>query len=244
MSSQLENLSSQFNTLLTQYTNTYQKYINILNSNENNFITIPETSYIAESNFNVINNTSLDTCQTYCESNSNCSGATFNNNADSCTLSSGSGNFNSTPNSTSIVKQVLYYSNQLQKLNTQLLGINKQMMYTTNNSLSQIQETKQKNQQQEQILNNNYQTLSKERLDIDKMVKQYKTLNAAYENGNINVTSNYYFYIVLLFVSIFLIGLFMKFSLQVSDNNSNVSLIPIIIVILICLFLVFILMKR
>ena len=244
MSSQLQNLSSQFNTLLTQYTDTYQNYISIINSNENNFISVPETSYIAESNFNIINNTSLDDCQTSCTSDTNCSGATFNNITQSCTLSSGSGNIITTPQSTSIVKQILFYSYQLQNLNAQLLSINKQMISNTDNSLSQFQQTQQQNQQQEQILNSNYQTLTQERLDIDKMVRQYETLNAAYENGNINVTSNYYFYIVLLFVTIFLISLFMKFSFQSPDNNSNFSLIPVVIVILICIFLVYILMKR
>lgn len=244
MSSKLQNLSSQFNTLLTEYTNTYENYINTLNSTENNLITVPNTSYIGQSNISITNNSSLDSCQTSCISNTNCSGATFNNNATSCTLSSGSGNIVSTPQSTSIVQQALYYSYQLQLINAQLLNINKEMLAISNNSFNQFQKTQKKNQRQEQILNRNYQTLSQERLDIDKMVREFERLNSAYENGNIIVNSNYYFYIILMFVAISLILLFIKFSVEFRDNNANVTWIPIVIVTFIGIFLVYLLIQQ
>jgi hypothetical protein len=244
MSSQLQNLTSQFNTLLTQYTSTYQNYINSLNSAKNSLITVPDTSYVGEKNFSVINNSSLHGCQKSCLTETNCSGATFNNNASSCTLSSGTGNIFSTPQSTSIVQQALYYSYQLQLLNTQLLSINQQMMTATNDSLNTFQETQQQNQQKEVILSNNYQTLLQERLEIDKMIRQFETLNEAYDNGNINVTSHYYFYIVLIFVVVFLIGLFMRFSLLTRDISEDGNWIPTFLVISVCIFLVYLLIKR
>jgi len=244
MSFSLNNLSSEYNTLLTEYTNTYQNYINTLKSKDNNLISIPETSYIGESNINIINNTNLEVCKSSCESDTRCSGASYNNSNSICILSTGLGNINPSPQYTAIVQQALYYTNQLQILNTKLLNINKQMMSKTNNSLNQFQQTQHLNQQQEQILNNNYQTLSQERLVIDKMVKQFETLNAAYENGNINVTSNYYFYIVLIFVTIFLIGLLMRFSLLTKDNFTNETFIPSIIIFIFCIFLIYYLIQR
>jgi hypothetical protein len=244
MSSQLQNLTSQFNTLLTQYSSTYQNYINTLNSAENNLITVPDTSYVGENNYSVINNSTLDNCQTSCVTDTNCSGATFNNNASSCTLTSGTGSIFSTPQSTGIVQEALYYSYQLQLLNAQLLSLNQQMMTTTNSSLNTFQETQEQNQQKEQILHSNYQTLTQERFEIEKMVREFETLNAAYENGNINVTSYYYFYIVLIFVVVFLIGLFMRFSLLTRDNGGDSNWIPIFLVISICIFLVYLLIKR
>lgn len=212
MSSQLQDLSNQFNSLLTQYTDTYQSYISVINSDDNSLTTVPNSSFVGQSNINVLNNSSIDDCQTSCSSNTSCSGATFNNNSNSCTLSSGTGNIVSTPQSTAIVQQALYYSYQLQQINTQLLNINQQMMTTTNNSYGQFQQTQQQNQQQEQILQNNYQTLTQERAEIDEMIRQFETLNAAYEDGNINVTSNYYRYIILIIFAIFLVFILIKFS--------------------------------
>ena len=50
MSSQLQNLSQQFNNLLNEYTNTYQEYISLLNSNDNSLTTFPNYSFVGQSN--------------------------------------------------------------------------------------------------------------------------------------------------------------------------------------------------
>jgi hypothetical protein len=222
MSAELQNLSNQFNSLLTQYTDTYQSYISIINSGSNSLTTVPDSSFVGESNLSVLNNSSIDDCQSSCTSNSSCSGATFNNNSNSCTLSSGTGNIVSTPQSTAIVQEALYYSYQLQQINTQLLNINQQIMSTTNSSYGHFQQTQQQNQQQEQALQNNYQTLLQERMQIDEMVMQFETINAAYDNGNTNVTANYYSYIVLVLIAIFLIFVLIKYSIpseQIGGGN-------------------------
>jgi len=94
------------------------------------------------------------------------------------------------------------------------MDINKQMMTITNNNYGKFEQTQQQNQEQEQVLQSNYQTLTQEREQIDSMVRQFETINAAYENGNINVTSNYYSYIILIFVAIFLVFILIKLSVS------------------------------
>ena len=173
MSSQLQNLSSEFNSLITQYTDTYQKYINLINSEDTSLITVPDYSFVGKSNINVLNNSTIDACQTSCVSNTSCSGATFNNNSNSCTLSSGTGNMVFTPQSTAIVQQALYYSFQLQQINTQLMNINQQIMTISKNSYGDFKQNQQQNQQQAQILENNYKTLSQERIQIDEIVNKF-----------------------------------------------------------------------
>lgn len=224
-STQLQTLSEQFNSLLTQYTNTYQEYISLVSSNNNTFTSVPDTSFVGQSNINVLNNSTLTACQTGCSSNSSCSGATFNNTLSTCTLSSGTGNLVSTPQSTAIVQQAIYYSYQLQQLNSQLMNLNQQMMNVSISSYSQFQQTQQQSQQQEQALQNNYQTLLQERKQIDRIIRQFETLNSAYDNGYINVTGNYYSYIVLLFVAIFLVFLLMKFSFT-GQQRAGIDLDP------------------
>ena len=92
------------------------------------------------------------------------------------------------------------------------MDINQQMTNISNSSYDKFQKTQQQSQQQGDALKNNYQTLEDERIQIGEMVRKFQTIDAAYENGNINLTSNYYNYIILLIVAIFLILVLLKFS--------------------------------
>jgi hypothetical protein len=214
MSSQMEILSNKFNSLLTQYQDTYQQFVNVISATDssNNLTTISNSAFVGESNINTIQNSSLDNCISSCNSNSSCAGATFNNQLNSCTLSSGNGSVIESSNQTAIVQQALYYSNQLQNLNQELLSINDQMTNISNNNMNNYNTTSENISSKAQILNNNYQVLKNERQLINEMVNQYDTLNAALQNGSINVTSNYYSYILLLLVAIFLIYVLLKYS--------------------------------
>jgi hypothetical protein len=58
------------------------------------------------------------------------------------------------------------------------------------------------------VKNNNI--LRKEREEIDEMIDQIQTLNAAYEDGSLVVNANYMHYIVFMFVIIFLILLLFR----------------------------------
>ena len=221
MSIQLQNLSNEYNMLITQYQTTYQKYIDVINSDNKNFKTVNDSSFYGEKQIDTLNNTSVANCQSACSSNASCSGATFNTSSNNCTLSSGSGNIVQTQKSKAIVKEAMYYSYQLQKLNAKLLDINKQMINSSNNNYNEFQKSQQQTIDQENAMNNNYQTLSEERIQIEKMIREYETLNRALENGNINVTSNYYSYIALLFITILLVMLFFKFSVTGSQSGGG-----------------------
>jgi hypothetical protein len=221
MSIQLQNLSNEYNMLISQYQNTYQKYIDVINSDNTDFKTVDNSVFYGEKQLNILNNTNLNNCKTACSSNSSCSGATFNTLSNNCTLSSGSGNIVQAKKSKAIVKEAMYYSYQLQKLNAKLLDINKQMMQYSNDNYNKFQKSQQQNIEQENVMNNNYQTLTNERIEIERMVREFETLNSALENGNINVTSNYYSYIALLFITILLIFLFLKFSFTGTQSGGG-----------------------
>lgn len=214
MSSQFQSLSNTFNLLLTEYTNTYKKYIDVINSNDNSLTTVNDTLFADASNINVINNSNVNSCLASCSSNSSCAGATFNGSNQSCSLSSGNGRIVYTKNSTAIVKKAISYSYKLQQLNNQMTDINKQMINISKSNYNEYEKNKQTSNQQEQTLKNNYETLIHERNEIKEMINNYETINAAYENGSVNVTSNYYKYIVLLFVVIFLVIFLLKYSFK------------------------------
>ena len=221
MSIQLQNLSNEYNMLITQYQNTYQKYIIVINSDNETFKTVDNSAFYGQKQINTLNNTNVNNCKTACSSNSSCSGATFNTLSNNCTLNSGTGNVVKAQNSKAIVKEAMYYSYELQKLNAKLLDINKQIINISNSNYNKFQQSQQQNIEKENTMNNNYQTLSDERIQIEKMIREYETLNRALDNGNIIVTSNYYSYIALLFITIFLIFLFFKFSFTGSQSGGG-----------------------
>lgn len=245
MTQQIENLSNEFNTLITQYKNTYQDYIDVINSNDKTFTTMSNFSFIGENNINTLNNSNLTSCQTSCSEDEECSGATFINNSQNCILTSGTGSVVPTQESTAIVRQAIFYSYRLQELNTRLSDINKQLIENNKNNIKDFQQSTQKTQQQNDALNNNYNVLSNERIEIDQMIRQFETLNAAYQDENINANSNYYIYIALLFITIILIFLFIKYSIpnQQRGGGSNFSLNNNFIITILALLIIFFVYK-
>lgn len=218
MSSQMELLSSQFNTLLTQYQNTYQEFINAVDMSST-MVTVPNTAYVGGNKLNVIQNSDISSCTSSCESTPNCSGATFSTKKNSCTLSSGMGNITSSNNQSAIVEQALYYSYQLQQINEQLITINESMMKLSNSSLSQFNDTQSKAAQYATQLKQNYYVLESERGEIAEMVREYERLNSTYDNGTIYVNSYYYSYLFYLIIAGILLGaLFMT---NVSSGGSS-----------------------
>ena len=230
----MDTLSNNFNNLLTQYQSTYQNFVNTIGSTDASFVYVPNTSYVTDNNINTIQNSSINNCITSCSSNQSCSGATFDNLQNTCTLSSGNGNIVNSSNQTSIVKQALYYSYQLQLINNQLLQINTSMMNLANNSSSSFQQNQKTSSQKAQILQQNYNTLEQERGQIMELIREYETLNSAQENGVINVTSNYYSYIIYVIIAIFLIILLTKINLsdQQRGGASSFKISPLIFGIL------------
>jgi len=233
MSSQMEMLSNKFNSLLTQYQDTYQDFLNTINSDRNTLTTVPNASFVGQSNINTIQNSSVSNCLSSCNTNSSCSGATFDDNLNTCTLSSGTGNIISSDNQTAIVKQALYYSNQLKQINNELLSLNSTMMQNANSNMNSYSQTQQLNSEKAEILQKNYNTLEQERGEIEEMIRQYETLNSAYQNGNINVTSNYYLFVIYLLIAIFLVFLFLRNNLSSNQTGGgHMKVSPLLLIFL------------
>ena len=213
-SQQIQSLSNQFNTLLSEYQSTYNDFITTINSDDNSLTTVDNSAFNGGNTINTTTSTNVSDCSTSCSSNTSCSGATFTSNNNNCILSSGNGNIIQSTNSTAIVQKAMYYSYQLQNLNQQLLDINEQINNNINQSYSSYQKNLNDVSQRDQALQQNYVVLIGERENIKRMISEYETLNSAQENGDINTTMNYYNYIILVFIVILLIFLLLRFSIS------------------------------
>ena len=211
-SSQIQTLSNQFNSILTEYQSTYAEFMNTIKSNDTSLTTVENSAFTGSGTIKTNPVSSISDCTTACSSNTSCSGATFTTTNNNCTLSSGSGNIVNSTNSTAIVQKGLYYTYQLQNLNQQLMDINEQINNSVNQSNTQYQNNLGQINERGQALQQNYLVLTGDRDRINIMVREFETLNEAQQNSDINVTMNYYNYIVLLFVAIFLVCLLLRFS--------------------------------
>ncbi len=215
----MEILSNNFNNLLTEYKNTYQEFLNTIDSNSLKII--QDSAFIGKNNINTIQDSSIDNCVSECKTNNTCSGATFDDNLNTCILSSGNGSIVKSNNQTAIVKQALYYTNKLQKINNKLMEINTSMMNLAESNMNNYSQTQEQNNEKAKIINQNYKTLEQERLEIAEMVIQFETLNSAIENESITATSNYYNYIMYIFIAVFLVIVLMRINLTSEQRGGG-----------------------
>lgn len=235
----MEILSNNFNDLLKQYKDTYQEFLNTINSDNNSLTTIPNFSFIGKDNINMIQGSSIDNCLSECTSNKNCSGATLDNDLNTCTLSSGIGNVIKSENKTAIVKQSLFYTNKLQQINIKLMEINSSMMNLANSNMDNYSKNNEENIKKGEILNQNYHGLEKDRSEIEQMIREFQSLNSVIENESMNATSNYYKYIMYIFIAIFLVILLMRINLTGEQRGGGYDKFSPLLFIFLSIIIVF-----
>ena len=246
MPSQLQTLTIQFNALLDEYQETSKKYTDLVTNNDNTLSQIYDYAFIGEKKLVVLGEPNVSACQSDCYANKLCSGATFNSVLNTCTLSKGQGKVVPATKSVAIVQQAMYYSNQLKELNIELTSLNEQMIKISKQNHNKYKKNNHQTQQEEVIMLNNNKILIKERKEIDDMMNQFQSLNAAYEDGKLNVNANYMHYIVFMFVIIFLILLLLKVAVatpQYGGGNGTIDKSNILFGIFIVFIFVFYIIK-
>ena len=161
-------------------------------------------------------------CQALCSTTSGCSGATYNETSTICSLRKGNGDI-MTGSSTdySIVPKSLSLLKIVQNINEKLTQVNEKIQ-----ELSQTVET-QFNSETEQRSNSNtnlidqYKNLVGERDKIQRMLNEYKTLDEQQVEGNINISQNYYSFLLLMLLAILVIFLLYKFSIPSTQSSTT-----------------------
>ena len=218
--SQSQTLSNKFNTLLSEYQSTYSDFIDVVNSNDNTFITVDNTAFNGANIIKTIPMSNVNSCSTSCSSNTSCTGATFTS-TNNCVLSSGNGNIINTANSSAIVKKALFYTYQLQKINQELMNLNQEINNNVEPTYNTYQTNLDKIKVREKAIKQNYLVLTQDRENIAKLVREFETLDSVQENGDIKATMNYYNYIVLVFIAILLLFLLLRFSIPNQQNGGS-----------------------
>ena len=247
ITSQLQTLSIQFNSILSQYTQTYQNYVNTfsISSMTNNmdtststsasspqliqtsdlYLTFPKSSFWGKVGLLDISVNTVNDCLEKCISTTGCTGATFDNNEKHCWVRGGDGQIlqQGQENYTAIIHKKIYYGYELQKLNKQLMEINKKMTELIQSNWTTVKDNQELEQIRREILDKNTAILQKEQYQIHSLIRENETLNAANQNSSILVSQNYFRFILFLIVVIILIILLVRILGMSSSSSSSTS---------------------
>ena len=89
---QIQNLNTKFNDILSEYQNTYQEYLKTIDSSNNDLTIIDNFAYNGGNSISQKPSTGADDCLTSCQNTSKCTGATYDASGQICSLTSGQGN--------------------------------------------------------------------------------------------------------------------------------------------------------
>lgn len=206
---ELEKLRQSYSTVLTQYKSAVADYINHLNSNEKQFVTVQGQAFNGTGSAGESSATTLQECVASCSNSKMCSGATFVSNE--CQIRIGdSPMVSSSENSYAIIPKEKQLLINVEKYNKQLLDINQKLKQKIKTLEPLYDKTTNQVKEKNQELIKHYNELIQERDNIKKMLNEYETLENQENNYQIVVTKNYYWYILLIILAFIMIFILYK----------------------------------
>lgn len=203
-------------------------------------INIENNQYVGGSPIMTLQNSNIELCKASCYSTANCTGATFNSQTNSCSLTSGAGTLqpSQTTGTTALIPQITQYLLILSQLNFKLTTINEQIINLSKKSESTFIDYTNDNTIDHKLLQNRYKKLLAENKKIDQMINyiEQSQNEESFTSENTNFTYFKYALIAALAIIIFVIlAMINKNNENIvnSDQNFQTSLFVIIFIIVI-----------
>jgi hypothetical protein len=252
----LESLTKNYDTLLIQYNQVQNDYINYLQQNPSiiqqgktnlNLVNVPNSTFWGATTLSTSNASTVDKCSALCSNTPSCTGATFNvtnNTQNNCFLSGGDGMvIGGSATQYAIIPKAKQYLITLETLNSQLISTNSQIIqfFQTNKSVFASQDNERV--QKYNLLKENYAKLEEQRLEILNKLLDYQTIEEKQHEGELIVKKNYYNYVLLLFIALLCFLILSKtvinsVSQNGSTNNKSGYYTLLIVLIILLLFVV------
>ena len=247
----LESLIKQYDTLLIQYNQVQTDYINYLKSGESNsdLVSVKGSTYWGQSSISSSNVANVRQCSALCSSTKGCSGATYNINSttqNNCFLRSGDGEIIAgTGNQYAIIPQKKEYLTTLQKLNSQLLQVNNEIVNFIQTNKNIFTKEDNKGLEKYNLLNKNYEHLKTEGVNILNQLSQFQSIDEIQNQSELVVNKNYSIYVLLMFVVFICIFIVSKIVIGSNDEKitSNMSAFALIFAVFIIVFIIFLIIR-
>jgi hypothetical protein len=192
---EIKTLESEYATLISAYNEAYNNYKQILtNGQANDFIEIQGRSWWGTDGLTEGTVTSSNDCSNLCLQNTKCTGATFNPDNRYCWTRKGENtlaiNTDVNINNVALITKLKSSLILLQNLNTSIMDINTRITdkFKKINPTLVKQQIDKRNKQKE--LDDNYNNLSRDKKEIQKLIDEYNSVEEKYSNGTLIVERN------------------------------------------------------
>jgi len=232
LETQFNEYESQYNMILTQYNAAYQDFMDSLTSGNSQFTSYSGSVWWGDGN--ILQQGSASTseeCENMCTNNPGCTGTTYNPSKQYCWASSGQGNvvpgldtdIAQLPASQDKLRTINSLNSQLQDLNDKLSDILNQMKPYYDENGEQINDKKV-------VLQNKYQSLQDEQVNLIRLIKENETLEEQYNSENLVINQQNALFKIWLFIVILLLLGTIKLFLKPTKTNNIVIIILFIII--------------
>ena len=236
----LETLSKQYDTILTQYTQTQTDYVNYLSENPTNppLSSMQGHTFFGTKTLYTEQKSNIDDCIGLCPSIPGCSGGTFNTTNNNCQLVSGTGTINNGADTDyAIITEDKIYLQKLQSLNKMLTDINAQILTAINSGQEEYKMQDDYRSLQTGVLQQNSQSLYDHKDIIEKRLIELREMDSE-QNITATRTKSYY-YSYVLFVFFVINSLFILISFTIGENMGFVETFRRNMILLILLEILF-----
>lgn len=230
----LESLNMTYKKTLIEYKKAVADYIADLNSDasynynidETPFSTIKGSTYWGTINLSQTSTSKLQECKALCSKTKGCTGATYNS-SDSkkpnCMLRGGDSELSvGTDADTAIVQKQKLLLLKIKKLNQELLDTTNKIQKLTTKEEKLNVKLDHKLSDNTQDLLKQYDELMQEKDKITEMMNEYQGLDQEQTQGDLKLTSNYYSFILLLFLALGVMIILYKIGFSSGGGTSSV----------------------
>lgn len=185
----VKTLQKEYEVILQQYQEAGKNYISYLQNNDSsNYTALKGRTWWGTEG---ISESSVETqaeCENMCASDEKCSGATFNPVKKYCWTRTGDASLSAgLDDDYALIPQQKSALIVMKGLNDQLLNINEQITNELKKSDPYIQQQSQEKNIQQQKLSESYQQLLEQKMEMEKQLQEYYSIEEEYDNQSLYV---------------------------------------------------------
>ena len=183
----VEALQKEYEVTLQQYQESGKNYISALEIGTNNdFISLKGRSWWGTKGLKEGSVETEDDCENMCASQDNCSGATFNPVKHYCWTRLGDSSITvGRDDDYALIPKQKAALVAMKSLNEKLLSINDQIRSELTNIKPEIEEQLNEKNEKQQQLNDSYQRLLEQKIEMERQLQEYNTIDQEVENQGI-----------------------------------------------------------
>ena len=184
----LETLQKEYEVVLQQYQESGKNYITSLQSGTNEFVALKGRSWWGTSELSEGTASSQEECENMCASSEECSGATFNPVKHYCWTRKGDGTITvGRDDDYALLKEQKVSLSTMKILNQKLLDLNIQISNELTNINPEVEIQNNKKSIKQQQLSEAYEKLLEQKLELDKQLQDYYSIEEEEENQSLIV---------------------------------------------------------